>query len=93
MAEYNYLGAKALGDIVAYLRSGFKGTIAGTDLKRIHGSGIQRPETLHPDVCSVSRRRRFRICWPGDSLGRFPGERHRPVYLGDGGVRSIRQCR
>ncbi len=38
MASYNHLGKKALGDITAYLRSGFKGSIAGTSKKKITGS-------------------------------------------------------
>ncbi len=51
MAEYNYLGAKTLGDIVAYLRSEFKGTIAGTDRKRIQGSEFNG-QKLYARVCA-----------------------------------------
>ena len=38
MSSYNHLGKKALGDIMAYLRSGFKGTTTGTSKKKIVGS-------------------------------------------------------
>lgn len=51
MAEYNYLGAKVVGDIVAYLRSGFRGNIAGTDRTRIHGSEFNG-QRLYARVCA-----------------------------------------
>ncbi len=38
MPAFNHLGKKTLGDIMAYLRYGFKGTTTGTSKKKIIGS-------------------------------------------------------
>jgi mono/diheme cytochrome c family protein len=51
MAAYNYLGAKALGDIVAYLRSGYGGVITGTDNRKINGSEFNG-QKLYARVCA-----------------------------------------
>ncbi len=38
MGSYNYLGAKSLGDIVSFLRSGYRGPVTGTTSMKINGS-------------------------------------------------------
>jgi mono/diheme cytochrome c family protein len=51
MPGFNYLGSKGLGDIVAYLRSGFKGSITGTAPDKINGSEFNG-ERLFTRVCA-----------------------------------------
>lgn len=51
MAGYTYLGAKTLGDIVKYLRSGFNGSIVGTSRAKVNGSEFEG-EKLFARICA-----------------------------------------
>lgn len=51
MADYSYLGARALGNLVAYLRSGYNGPVTGTDRSGIHGSE-SNGRRLYDRICA-----------------------------------------
>jgi mono/diheme cytochrome c family protein len=51
MGSYSHLGAKSLGNIVAYLRSGYKGPITGTATMKINGSEFNG-QRLFARICS-----------------------------------------
>ena len=51
MGDYSFLGARTLGDLVAYLRRGYTGTVDGTGRRKIAGSEFSG-QKLYSSICA-----------------------------------------